>query len=158
MNCYFETSFVIIYHNTVLESTNCSFQLMNQEVFYCPWLKSCIKIEILWTILSLTNTTESETGTGTESSSAFAVWHRFAMNTRDWDPELTFWHAQEVCVLTSMFGLYRSLEAVTTCFKNYSVWFCLSNLYGNRNPVGTGKIHQYWHENRAMWYHSENKS
>lgn len=72
-------------------------------------------------IPSLTDTTVSETGTGTESSSAFSVWHRFVMNARDWDPELTLWHAQEVCVPTNMFGLYRSLEAVTTYFKNYSV-------------------------------------
>lgn len=34
----------------------------------------------------------------------------------------------------------------------------LSNFYGNRKLVGTGKIQQYWYANRAMWYHSENKS
>jgi len=71
---------------------------------------------------SLTKPTVLEMGIGTKSSSTFIVWYRFGMNTSDWDPESTFWQAQEVCLPASMFGLYRSLEAVTTCFKDL---FCL---------------------------------
>jgi len=39
------------------------------------------------------------------------------MNIRDWDPlpDVTLWQAQEVCLPANTFGLYKSLEALTTC-------------------------------------------
>lgn len=112
----------IIYHNTTLEFTKYSLHLTIQEVLSYIWLQSCIKVEIRWTIYSLTKTTILETGIGTKSSSVSTVQHRFVTSTSDWDPELTFWQAQEVCLPANAFGLYRSLEAVTTCFKDL---FCL---------------------------------